>query len=221
MEACTTSDSVFTLLSDDMDDDTVAAADVAVDAGDDHATRAEWAMRRIAEILLGVATRAAPSDAISRAERAAVVALSWHQGADEVVDDGVQLGARTYEELITELSGTLCRMIIDHDAVLRLAPADGTSRRAVLFAVNGSGDLDMMLIDPSLPSDGSAEEEAPLVEIGWGRSGAGLSARWEDPLVVMEPAMLAVETLRDAWGMSEPLALAVFAEHQGPEHWGP
>ena len=131
----------------------------------------------------------------------------------------MSLGARTYEELITELSGTLCRMIIDHDAVLRLAPTDGSSRGPLLYAVNGVGDLDVMLIDPALPHDGSGDDEARLVDIGWTRTGAGLSAHWDDPLVVMEPAMLTVETLRDVWGIAEPPALTVFAEHQGPESW--
>ena len=70
LAACNAADTVFALLDDDMDADTVTAAVTAVGTCQhSRPRRAEHAMRRIAEILLGVSTRSAPSDTVARAER--------------------------------------------------------------------------------------------------------------------------------------------------------
>ncbi len=185
-EACHRGDQIAILLDDPAVDPGEIRAILALMQAD--ADTVERAGRRLAQLLLGLSSQHSWSDAIARTERAAVVVLHAFDPQPVVlVDDGLDLRGRTDDELITELCGALCRMIIDHDCRLDLRLATGEN--AVRFQVDAVGNLVAVVRAP-------AGREDVLRELGWTVDDDGFgAAAWDDPVTVIEPAHLVIETL--------------------------
>lgn len=186
-EACNAGDRVAQLLDDA---EAGAAVSAALDETIAAAMAAERITRSVAQVMLGVTSQLGWNDAIARGERAAVMVLH-PVDADTVplVDDGVTLHARHDPELITELCGALCRMIIDHDCELVLRATRDDERRLVL-RVDAVENL-------HASADGLESELERLVDLGWDiGKGASVESSWDDPLSVVEPARLVLKTLR-------------------------
>lgn len=122
-----------------------------------------------------------------------------------LVDDGLVFHARYRPELITELCGALCRMIIDHDCALYLR-ASPSAARSIELRVDEVGNLSAFL-------EASAAEIEGLVSLGWDLGCEGwVEASWTDPLVVVEPASLAIDTLRILAPDSDPVDVVAAVE---------
>lgn len=202
-DACNAADRVGALLTDPDVDGTEPAIRIALGAAAAGAETAERATRRLAALLLGVTSQSVWNDAVARAERAAVMVL--HPPGDVIVrlvDEGIVLRARYADELVTELCGTLCRMIIDHDCELGLR-VPGPAGPEVRFRVDAVGNL------AALARTDPADHER-LAELGWpgtAPSSGELTAAWDDPLSVVEPARLAAATLQTPLGPADPQQL--------------
>jgi hypothetical protein len=203
--AAVKADVVFTLLHGGDPSEVGADVVAAVRALDERTGAARRTVRRIAQLLLGVSSQLAGTDAVQRSERAAVMVL--HPVDEEpgrLVADGIELRATTDAGLLTELCGTLCRMIVDHRCVLDLRVGDAR----VQLRVDAVGDLTAV-------STGTGAAPERLADLGWtvDTDGDGL-ASWSDPLTVMEPAHLAIETLQlvtDGGAVAARLVAAVSA----------
>jgi hypothetical protein len=149
-----------------------------------------WHVRKLAELCLGVSVLCEGSDALVRAQRAAVVTL---HPADEpavpLVEDGVVHPGPFLDDFSVGLAGMLCRMIVDHEVELALSAPYGDGALELLFLVDAVGNLDAEITwSGDRPPDG-------LAALGWHDLGGRWVARWEDPMDVGQPLQLAMATL--------------------------
>lgn len=207
-EACTTvcavADGVIALDDPTADDPTVATA---VERSRVALSRGARALRRLAQLALGVTTHLPDNPEVTLTERAAVQVLKLDRtAAAELADDGVDIDSHDLPGFRVELAGALCRMIVDHDCRLTIDPAGTEGPWSMAGTVDAVGNLELTLAPPE--GVASAELEAR----GWTSGPSGLSAHWDDPLVVYEPAELIVSTLAHL-GVTDIEGLRVTVRH--------
>lgn len=201
-EACTTvsavADGVGDLEDPTADDPVVATAIDRAHASLAPGTRA---LRRLAQLALGVTTYLPDDPAVTLVERAAIGVLKLEPtSAAELADDGVDIVSSDVPGFRVELAGALCRMIVDHHCRLTI-DSPGTERPGSIAAtVDAIGNLELTLTAPA----GVALAE--LEALGWTTGPSGLSAKWKDPLIVSQPAELIVSTLTHL-GVEDPEGL--------------
>jgi hypothetical protein len=152
---------------------------------------AELGLRRLAQLAFGVSAMTYGGDRIERLDRASVAVL--HPPFDipkGIAQDTPRLFARTEDELEVEVSGILCRLLIDRVAIVNFAAPDGRVR----FGID---DADSLV--------GSVWEshDTDLSDLGWSSSGDSWSAQWTSPVTISEPAGQTVRTLRKRLGLSD------------------
>ena len=145
-DACNAGDLVAQLLRGPNDEDRRAFLHAALDDSVDASETAQRTTRSLAQLALGVTSQLGWNDEIARAERAATMVL--HPVEERVVslaEDGLVLRAHHDPELVTELCGAFCRMIVDHDCELELRSTTGEPCRIVV-RVDEVGNLDASVV---------------------------------------------------------------------------
>jgi hypothetical protein len=174
-------------------------------------------MRRLAQLGFGVSALLGGSARIERLDRTCVAVLhppDGHGIAVPLLSDGVSLAARSREDLVVEVAGIVCRLLIDRGAKVRFevpGPAGGWFE----FTVEPG---DVLAASFKATSTSRKASEKPT-EAGKGRRAKESSVRaqrWSSPVRVHEPAKLAVGTLFDAFGLERPGQLLVTAEPAAP-----
>ena len=151
-----------------------------------------WHVRKLAELCLGVSVRCEGSEALVRAQRAAVVTLHPADApAVPLVEDGIVHPGPSADDFSVGLAGMLCRMIVDHEVELVLSTPGPDGGLEIRFLVDGVGNLDAEVTGSGAPP---SEE---LAALGWHGLGGRWAARWEDPMDVGLPVQLAMATLVD------------------------
>ena len=195
-EACNAADRVPNLFD-------ANARSVAVALARFENDRATKAVRRIAQVLLGVSSALGWNDAIARAERAAVSVLFPVDGpAVPLIADGLELTGQTRAALRTELSGALCRMVVDHNVALALGP--WANPVAIILKVDAVGNITVSAVAPR-----GTEQE--MTALGWSeRSDDGLfTASYPDPPIINDAVTLVLDTLHVIYDVDE---------QRGPDH---
>src|SRR4051812_12711538 len=188
-EACNAADRVPSLHD-------ASARSVAVELARSEADRASTAVRGLAQLLLGVSSALGWNDAIARAERAAVVVLHpWSGAVVPLTDDGLTFVGGTRAALRTELSGALCRMVIDHDVALAVGPR--SEPVAILLKVDAVGNIIVTAVAPR----GSEHE---MSNLGWceRRDDGRYTAEYADPPLIHEAVTLVLDTLHTIYGVT-------------------
>ena len=177
----------------------------------EYTSRTEYWMRRLAELCKGISAHLASTDAIERTDRAAVIAVKQWPAGEELLGDGLWPRSRNFPEFITELAGYFSRMIVDHNCRLAMTPATGEKGVILHSTIDQVGNVELRLEGAPLAAvDG-------LIELGWRQDlvtkDAGpvndLIATWDDPLPVMEPITLIVESLEIHLGITSPGVLVM------------
>ena len=127
-DVCDLSNRVTILLRDPVQTpDLVARIEVDADAAEEGADEAELVARRIAQLASGVSLSLGESERVQRLDRAAVSVLSPPPGTGRavgLVDDGLELFARHAPELLIELGGIICRMLVDRNVTVRFGEVE-------------------------------------------------------------------------------------------------
>lgn len=122
-DVCDLSDQVALLLQDpDPTADLVVRIEVEADAAEEGAEETERVARRIAQLALGVFSGLGDSERAQRLDRAAVAVLRPPPASGRavgLVDDGIELFAHHSDELLIELGGIICRMLVDRNVTVR------------------------------------------------------------------------------------------------------
>lgn len=198
-DACNAGDLVAQLLGDPDDENLSDSLDAALAETLSASEAAQRATRALAQLTLGVTSQLGWNDDIARAERAATMVL--HPVEERVVpltEDGLVLRARHDPELVTELCGAFCRMIIDHNCELEIRTDAAGEPRWIVLRVDAVGNLDASTVVAPAEVDELLDLDLDL-DVGWERvpeSDGGLHAAWDDPLSVLEPARLVLATLQ-------------------------
>ncbi len=202
-DACNAGDLVAQLLNDPDDEALNDSLDAALAETLRASEAAQRANRTLAQLMLGVTSQLGWNDEIARAERAATMVL--HPAEERVVpltEDGLMLRARHDPELVTELCGAFCRMIIDHNCELEIRTDAAGERRWIVARVDAVGNLDLSTVVAPAEVDELLDLGIDLdvaLAVGWNRvpeNDGGLHAAWDDPLSVLEPARLVLATLQ-------------------------
>ena len=184
----------------------------------------------LATVLLGVTSQWPASDAIHFTEHAVAVTLSELAGDKRVGDGEPTLVSRTRAELVTEISGVICRILSEPAyhwepsfVNLRVSP-----NRSLYFKGSAAGILVAFQAEDLELDAGTA---AVLEHIGWPpgsweepsdpNRALGLFAyvRLVDEFYVAEIAGLIVDTLFDVLGVTGPADLVVRSciDDSGPD----
>jgi hypothetical protein len=132
-------------------------------------TKAEQALRRLAQLALGVSAAQDVGDHVERLDHAAVLVLNDPVTGATLEADGIELFATTAEQLVIDVAGLLCRLIIEPGVQADIGP--------VRVSGNWRGDLTLAHRDPTLTR--------------------GDVRTWQAPVTVILPAKWLVETLGD------------------------
>jgi len=159
---------------------------------------AEMWMRRLAELCMGVTGYLSSTDAVERTDRAAVITVKQPFTGEELLGDGLWPRSKGFAELTTELVGYVSRMIVDHNCRLEITPTTGEQRFNLHVDIDDVGNLSLKIESVETSRPGS------LLEIGWRRDGHDYVASWDDPLPVMEPVVLIVDSLASHLGIQSP-----------------
>lgn len=173
------------------------------------ATReAERLTRSLAQLAFGVSAFHRTGDRVERLDRAAVAVLHPPHGQGvliAMVADGVELAATNREELVVEVAGMACRLLIDRHARVELRPP-ALSGGSVQMEV---GDDDVLVVTVTPPATRgrrrAGSRSQPTVQ------------RWESPVQVRNPAVFVVETLFEKLGLDRPSQLKVAVERVSPK----
>ncbi len=219
-ELCAAADVVVAALAggvDPLNDEVVVKALERVVA---HGKTVSLWLRRMATISLGVAAVLPWNDAVARADRAAVAALLDTDGhVAHVVDDGHLALADTYEGLAVELRGLFCRTILDKHTRVTVQPV-GSLASEVTWRIEADtdafGNLTLTLFGAS------QENQDRLERRGWSLTEAGTyTAEYEDPLPVVLPGGLIIDTVRDEFEVEYPDAIVVTVSEILDAFWTP
>jgi hypothetical protein len=181
------------------------------------AREAERAMRRLAQLGFGVSALLGGSARIERLDRTCVAVLHPPDGygtAVPLLHDGVSLAARSREDLVVEVAGIVCRLLIDRGTKARFevpGPAGGWFE----FSVE-PGDTLVASLKATSRKSKAAEKLKKTGKPQRGKEPLARSQRWPSPVKVHEPAKLAVDTLFDAFGLERPRQLVVTVEPAPP-----
>jgi hypothetical protein len=181
------------------------------------AREAEGAMRRLAQLGFGVSALLGGSARIERLDRTCVAVLHPPDGygtAVPLLHDGVSLAARSREDLIVEVAGIVCRLLIDRGTKVRLE-APGPAGGWFEFSVE-PGDTLVASWKAMSPKPKAVEKLKKASKPQRRKEPSSRAQRWPSPVKVHEPAKLAVDTLFDAFGLERPRQLAVTVEPAPP-----
>lgn len=178
-EACEGADRLA-LLSTDPDPDSIGEqAKAAAQSTAAAADNAERLARRVAQVGFGVSAQTMGGERIERLDRACTALIAPpKQGRVRSVplaEDVPVISARGREELEVELSGVICRLLVERSRAVALSA--GSVR--VVVSVDSVDHLHVTVVG----ADQSGEPE-----VGWLAEGATLTASWDSPVVVSEPA---------------------------------
>ena len=219
-ELCAAADVVVAALAggvDPLNDEVVVKALERVVA---HGKTVSLWLRRMATISLGVAAVLPWNDAVARADRAAVAALLDTDGhVAHVVDDGHLALADTYEGLAVELRGLFCRTILDKHTRVTVQPV-GSLASEVTWRIEADtdafGNLTLTLFGAS------QENQDRLERRGWSLTEAGTyTAEYEDPLPVVLPGGIIIDTVRDEFEVEYPDVIVVTVSEILDAFWTP
>jgi hypothetical protein len=175
------------------------------------AEEAERSCRALAQLVLGVNSVTRGSDEAYRLDRAAVGVLHPPDGQGAKVgllEDGVALASRSKDELVVELSGLLCRLLLDRGIrlVLRCPGTKGTLEVEV-------DAKDTLVARLRLP-DSAAKPLAAARKTGWSgaRTDGCLSDRWPSPVTILGPSKRIVDTLSRVLGLERVAQLRTRVE---------
>jgi hypothetical protein len=122
-DVCDLSDRVSVLLRDpDQTSDLLSRIDLVTDAADEGADETEVLARRIAQLAFGVSSGLEYTERVDRLDRVAVAVLHPPPGTGTpvgLVDDGFEFFSLHAPELLIELGGIICRMLIDRNVTVR------------------------------------------------------------------------------------------------------
>ena len=149
------------------------------------AKRAERAARSVAQLAFGVSAARASDERIERLDRAGVAVLYPPHGYGppvSLLDDGVTLRSDDHQELLIEIAGILCRLLLDRHA-------------NVSFDV--PGDLGGAVMVGVLPGDVLAATSRPhrartvaraMKKLGWRQpKGRAHRREWPSPVRAIQP----------------------------------
>ena len=178
-EACEGADRLA-LLNTDPDPDSVrvqAETEASSTAGS--ADNAERLARRLAQVGFGVSAQTMGGERIERLDRACTAIIAPpEQGlvrSMPLADDLPAITARGREELEVELAGVICRLLVERSRPVALSA--GSVR--VVLRVDSVDHLHVTV---------AAADQSADPEPGWLAEGKTLTASWDSPVVVSEPA---------------------------------
>jgi hypothetical protein len=105
----------------------VARIELVADAADEEADETELIALRIAQLAFGVSSGLGFTERVDRLDRAAVAILHPPPGTGTpigLVDDGFEFFSRHAPELPIEIGGTICRMLIDRNVLVRIGEVE-------------------------------------------------------------------------------------------------
>jgi hypothetical protein len=100
---------------------------VELHAAEEGAAEVERVTRQLAQLALGVSTGLVPSKRAERLDSAAVAVLHPPDDAApmaDLVEDGLELFSHDREELLVELRGLCCRMLLDRNVTVRIGEVE-------------------------------------------------------------------------------------------------
>lgn len=160
----------------------------------------ELGLRRLAQLAFGVSTLTLGGDRIERLERAAVAILhAPGERGRALFEESPRFFSTTPDELVVEVAGVLCRLLIDRSSTATFTAPAGQ----IVFSVDGE-----TLIGTVQSNAGSSAKR-------WSHPELPPTARWESPVVVTRPATLTVETLTQVLGLETVSALTVSYGQKG------
>lgn len=163
------------------------------------AEQAERALRDLAQLALGIAQGAAETPDVSDVERGAIAILHPPSGGDGGVPLGTDqpvLRYTTGEELITEISGLIARLLIDRWTILVLS-----ARTKPDYYVALTVDSTDTLLAETVA--GYATKESKRLEaLGWNAAEIGYFRReWPSPVTILKVARMVSSTVIEVLGM--------------------
>jgi len=174
------------------------------------AREAEYSMRRLAQLGFGVSALLGGSARIERLDRTCVAMLHPPEGHGIGVplrQDGVSLAARSREDLVVEVAGIVCRILIDRGTKVRFE-VPGSAGGWFEFSVE-PGDT-LVAFSKAAPPKPRAVEKLKKAETQHRRKKPAVRAqRWPSPVRVYEPAKRAVDTLFDTFGLERTAQLVI------------
>ena len=208
--ACVAANSTFLLTGAPGEAPPKEAMDAALFATLHKTRESELWMHRIAALCLGVSAHLAGNDAVDRADRAAVFALTDGEEPATLADEGLWHVATTMEEFCVELAGDFCRLNIEHNSLLVIKPFEAKRDFILRCRFDERGDL-TLTIERDVQFEGDLQL-APLLEMGWEEDAGAVTAFWHDPFTIREPIELIRETLVDYFKVASPDQLQVSVE---------
>jgi hypothetical protein len=169
----------------------------------------EAVVRKLAQLAFGVSAARAASDAIERMDRAGVAVFHPPKGLGRsvlLVEDGLSLLSTSRRELVIELAGVVCRLLIDRGARVTFRKRGGGAWR-----LDWTVDAQDTLV---ARTQSSAPRARPrLKTLGWTQgpkmTTGSFVQRWASPVTAILPAKLAVDTLFSVHGVRHPSELEV------------
>ncbi len=178
------------------------------------AEEAECAMRRLAQLGFGVSALLGRSARIERLDRTCVAVLHPPDGhgiqSSLLSRDNLELFSKSRKELLVEISGIVCRLLIDRDATVGFW-VPGPEGGCFEFTVDTADVLVTCAKATSQPTKAIQQLNKPQVA---GNTNSDLipAQTWPSPVRVHAPAKLAVDTLFDVFDLARPEKLAVTIE---------
>ena len=182
-DVCDLSDQVAMLIQDpDPTADLMVRIEVEADAAEEGADETERVARRIAQLALGVFSGFGDSDRVQRLDRSGVAVLHPPSGtgrAAALVEDGIELFARDSDELLLELGGIVCRMLVDRNVTVRFDD--------VLLSVGLDDTLHLITPDGDREWDSPVHVSEPAHAAARALQSKGLSYKQIRAMVAAEP----------------------------------
>jgi hypothetical protein len=163
------------------------------------AEQSERALRDLAQLALGIAQGPAETPDVSDVERGAIAILHPPLGDDRSVGLGSDQPVLRYandEELITEVSGLIARLLIDRWTVLVLSARDHPDYYVALTV-----DSTDTLLAETVAGCATKESER-LLAIGWKAAEIGyFRCEWPSPVKILDVARMVSSTVIKVLGM--------------------
>lgn len=154
----------------------------------------ESGLLRLAQLGLGVSTLTIAGDRIERLERAGVAVLHPPAARPHALyEQTPRLFSSTRDELVVEVGGILCRLLIDRASTATFSTTAGQ----IEFSV----EHDTLI--------GTVESRSEAAPTGWSETTLPPTVRWDSPVNVGDPARLAVDTLIHVLGLAPISSLEV------------
>ena len=176
-----------------MDRDTTDAVATAAADSLAAADAAELATRRLAQLAFGISAHLIGDDRVERLDRAAVAILfppAVDRPRSRLADDATELRAKVRPELVVEIAGGLCRILVERNSCLRL-----TGQGGAVVEVSVDGGSTLCVLTNVEPGD---------LDGDWGPfPGERWIACWPSPVTIREPAEVIASLLLPQGAMSE------------------